>query len=205
MKITLLTTIIFSSLLVGFNCFAQAVENKPVLVSEYVIWPNSPDYSKDLMARGIQGTVLIQANVDKEGKLHASSIAKSSGSSELDSAALQILNKLKFRPSTEGVEQRQLVIPIVYSKDTIDSVTTKLCSDLLIDYDFYINTAKQTKASKMEAFKYAYVYVVGPDLKGLSNISIVKNRVPAAESTIAECKSRPDEKFLPIFMKQFNK
>ncbi|HHW4678422.1 MAG TPA: energy transducer TonB [Xylella sp.] len=64
-----------------------------------------PEYPADAAARGEHGTVMVRVLVDAEGAPSGVEIAKSSGSRELDNAALQTVRGWRFKPARNSNDQ----------------------------------------------------------------------------------------------------
>ncbi|TWS95842.1 energy transducer TonB [Reyranella sp. CPCC 100927] len=60
--------------------------------------PRQPAYPAEARARGEQGDVLIEIELDPSGALRSTRLKKSSGHASLDTAALQSARSLRFRP-----------------------------------------------------------------------------------------------------------
>jgi protein TonB len=61
-----------------------------------------PVYPSSLLSKGIGGRVLVSCTVDDSGRVTATSIKQSSGHPDLDKAALNAVNKWKFKPGTKA-------------------------------------------------------------------------------------------------------
>ncbi|HHW4680114.1 MAG TPA: energy transducer TonB [Xylella taiwanensis] len=64
-----------------------------------------PEYPADAAARGDHGTVTVRVLVDAEGAPSGVEMAKSSGSRELDNAALQTVRGWRFKPARNSNDQ----------------------------------------------------------------------------------------------------
>ncbi|MEX1049735.1 MAG: energy transducer TonB [Akkermansiaceae bacterium] len=61
-----------------------------------------PIYPRALLSKGIGGRVLVSCTVDASGQVASVSLKQSSGHPELDQAAVNAVNKWKFKPGTKG-------------------------------------------------------------------------------------------------------
>jgi TonB family protein len=84
------------------------VETPPELV--YSVTPEYPRMAKEV---GIEGTVVIQALVGKEGDVLDAVVFVSSGNTLLDAAALAVAWKYKYRPAIQN--GRPLAIWVTYN------------------------------------------------------------------------------------------
>lgn len=73
--------------------------DSPITDADYVI-KVVPTYPKAAVEADIQGQVIIAVTVGSDGRLLASSIRSSSGSTMLDDAALDAARESTFRPPT---------------------------------------------------------------------------------------------------------
>ena len=82
-----------------------------------------PTYPQAALRAGIQGQVIVAVTIGTSGRMLASSIRSSSGSTLLDDAALEAARESTFRvPTLEGVAiQRNYVI---FYSFTLDSNTS---------------------------------------------------------------------------------
>lgn len=78
-----------------------------------------PDYPPAAFRAGEEGTVLLRVDVDASGKPTNVSVARRSGSRELDRAAEQAVLKWTFTPATQGGKAvaSSAVIPVEFRLD----------------------------------------------------------------------------------------
>lgn len=61
-----------------------------------------PTYPSSLLSKGVGGRVLVSCTIDASGRVVATSIKESSGHPDLDKAAINAVNRWKFKPGTRG-------------------------------------------------------------------------------------------------------
>ncbi len=61
-----------------------------------------PTYPSSLLSKGVGGRVLVSCTIDASGKVTGTSIKSSSGHPDLDKAAINAVNRWKFKPGTRG-------------------------------------------------------------------------------------------------------
>ena len=73
-------------------------------------------YPETLQQEGVEGRVVLQAQVETNGRLTKVRVKKSSGYQELDKAALESVRQWVFRPARQGEEttSQQVVIPVEF-------------------------------------------------------------------------------------------
>lgn len=90
---------------------ALAVESEPAMVDLPVILPRAdaaylknppPKYPRIMLRRGIEGTVLVSAQVFDDGRCNRVKLKESSGYRLLDEAALSAVESWQFIPARKG-------------------------------------------------------------------------------------------------------
>ncbi|MCU0776955.1 MAG: energy transducer TonB [Akkermansiaceae bacterium] len=81
----------------GDDMFGGDLDSPPTPVNKL-----PPTYPGPLLSKGIGGRVLVTCSVDETGRVVAASIKQSSGHPDLDKAAINAVNKWKFKPATKG-------------------------------------------------------------------------------------------------------
>jgi protein TonB len=81
----------------GDDVFGGDLDSPPTPVNKL-----PPTYPSSLLSKGIGGRVLVTCTVDAEGRVTGTSIKQSSGHPDLDKAAVNAVNKWKFKPATKG-------------------------------------------------------------------------------------------------------
>jgi len=76
-----------------------------------------PDYPRRALRRGIEGTVMVRVDVGPDGVPTSVGISRSSGSRELDRAALDAVDRWRFRPAMADGRPTvgSVVVPIEFS------------------------------------------------------------------------------------------
>ena len=74
----------------------------PVEIIPEMIHQNVPPYPRLAKQAGITGVVWVQALVDKQGNVLKAQVAKSSGTTSLDEAAVDAAYKNKFKPGIQN-------------------------------------------------------------------------------------------------------
>ena len=91
-----------------------AVETQPEMIHM-----ESPVYPETVKKDGITGEVWIKSLVDKEGIVQKAIVGKSSGTPELDEAALKAAHKCKFHPAMQ--DSRPVAVWVNYKVEfTLD-------------------------------------------------------------------------------------
>ncbi len=81
----------------GDGLLGGDVDSPPTPVSKM-----QPNYPSSLLSKGIGGKVLVTCVVDENGKVVSTTIKKSSGTAELDKAAVNAVTKWKFKPAQKA-------------------------------------------------------------------------------------------------------
>ena len=74
-----------------------------------------PIYPASLLKNGVGGKVLISCTIDATGKVVGTSIKSSSGHPDLDKAAINAVNRWKFKPGTKGGKKVKSVVVVPFN------------------------------------------------------------------------------------------
>jgi protein TonB len=93
----------------------KAAETDPIFNAAYLNNP-APNYPLSAKRKGVQGKVLVSVLVKTDGTASAAQISRSSGSSDLDNAALEAVKEWKFIPARRGGElvQASVTVPVEF-------------------------------------------------------------------------------------------
>lgn len=75
---------------------------------------NKPEYPKDALRRGSQGTTVIRFLIETDGSVAQSTVVKSSGDVSLDEAARSALSKCRFNPAIKDDKPQRAWVPVQY-------------------------------------------------------------------------------------------
>lgn len=93
----------------------RAAESEPIFNADYLNNP-APSYPMAAKRKGIQGKVLISVVVKTDGTPGAVAISRSSGSNDLDEAALDAVRQWKFVPAKSKGQfvQASVIVPVEF-------------------------------------------------------------------------------------------
>lgn len=93
----------------------KAAESDPVFNAAYLNNP-APSYPASAKRKGIQGKVLIKVAVKIDGTPEMVQISRSSGSEDLDEAAIDAVKQWKFIPARRSGElvQANVIVPVEF-------------------------------------------------------------------------------------------
>lgn len=74
-----------------------------------------PTYPSSLLKKGIGGKVLVTCIVDPDGQVTGTTIKQSSGHPDLDKAAINAVNKWKFKPGTKNGRKIKAVCVVPFN------------------------------------------------------------------------------------------
>ncbi len=74
-----------------------------------------PIYPASLLKNGVGGKVLVSCTIDATGKVVGTSIKSSSGHPDLDKAAINAVNRWKFKPGTKGGKKIKSVVVVPFN------------------------------------------------------------------------------------------
>ena len=69
----------------------------------------TPDYSRDLRSKDLEGTVIIKYDIDKSGSVRNAFVLESSGHEELDLIALEAVKQYVFETSTSNGNPKSIL------------------------------------------------------------------------------------------------
>lgn len=95
--------------------FPEPTEFVPVEIYPEMIHNEQPEYPRLAKQAGLEGRVVIQALVDKEGKVRKAQVYKSSGTAALDDAAVKAAYNNLFKPGIQN--GRPVPVWVIYNVD----------------------------------------------------------------------------------------
>jgi TonB family protein len=165
---------------------------------EISLFPYSEDFPSEAKAQRLSGEVVIRADALATGTLANVRVETSSGSPVLDDAALAVVAKLGGKPRDADAPPLPLRIPIGFSLDSLQTLSSKTCGEFNQDFAQYRTLRPGATAADMRVFDLASGAWVS--MRGTMALDVIK-RLPSAPGKVAgTCSKRPDSKFLDAFM-----
>ena len=191
----------------GQDVLAQATPSDPARtdgisvqpVREISLFPYSEGFPAEATAQRLSGQAMVRADVLATGAVANARLESSSGSGVLDEAALSAAAKLAFKPRDPAAAPIPVRIPVSFSLDSVQTLSTKSCGEFNHDLAAFRTLKPGAKVADMRVFDL--VTGVWITTKGSMSLDILK-RLPSAPEKVADaCAKRPAAKFLDAFMK----
>lgn len=168
-------------------------------VREISLFPYSEGFPAEATAQRLSGQVVVRAEVLAAGTIASARVESSSGSKALDDAALSAAAKLAFKPRDPAAAPIPVRIPVGFSLDSVQTLSTKSCGEFNQDLAAFRTLKPGAKTADMQVFDL--VTGVWVATKGSMSLDTLK-RLPSAPEKVADaCAKRPDAKFLDTFLK----
>lgn len=163
--------------------------------------PGDAAYPPGLAARGVQGRVVVRVSVTAQGKAGTVAVDSSSGSPELDQAALALARSYPYAPARQGVAPSEVLVPFRFSKDSPSTLPAKTCADFNTDKAWFLAAHPGRQASDMEVVKMALDLLPftppGPQI-----MPSTQERSAIAAAAIAACAGRPGDRLLSAMQRE---
>lgn len=186
----------------GMNMSAIAPVSK---LPHVLLHPGDHFYSDLLAKNGVQGTVILEISLSKEGKVKVARVIGSSKSAELDKNALAFANDGWMLPDN-GLKyfEGSYSLNIVFVRDTILTINKKTCADFNTDFRYFrfirpTGSVKDIGALGLMAniFTVQLMSTQGADgtLKFVKSLDAINN------DTIQTCAKKPSELLVKTYAK----
>lgn len=160
--------------------------------------PEEPDLTS-LYQRGIQGEIIFDIVIGKDGRAHNVTVKVSSRSPELDAIGLDIVNRSVFSPATDRDGKPidvKAVYPTYFWKDSIgkDEFTNKKCDQFLIDTAWHQNNFPEEKPEQYRG----WLLITGLLFANSVQAGKLKKNLdlPTYSQVVETCKNNPGEPFI---------
>lgn len=199
-------TLLFAALAAIFappGAIAQIIEapGSQMMAGDTMIYPDNPAYPAGLAARGAQGRVLVRVTVDANGGPTSVLVRESSRSRALDAAAVAVVRTFRHAPARPGMGPSEVLVPIRFRKDTVQTLRSKTCADLNVDKAWFTATFPEKKVFELDAVSMAMDTLVFT-LPGPQQAAYTGNSVAVAAAAIAACARRPGDKFFTVMQQE---
>ena len=184
---------------VGAAAIAQPAG--PEVVDAVPIRADSRIYPEGAAARGVQGTVTIHVELSPEGVFSNPILHESSRSDELDAAAMALAPRLKYTPPDAGAAlPPELLVPIEFRKDTLDTLGAKTCTDYNVDAAYFAETFPELPLSDMPVFDLV-IGVLAFRVEARRREDLAKVLPQIRQDMIEACRDAPASRFVEHALK----
>ncbi|MGH8049313.1 MAG: TonB family protein [Arenimonas sp.] len=175
-----------------------------------LIYPGDLFYPEALAKEGVQGEVLLEIKLSKEGKASAAEIISSSKSAKLDRYALDFVNTGNYILPDNGLKyfEGNYSLNLVFVRDSILTVNSKTCADLNTDLRYFRSVRPNDNIKNLGAFEL---------MAGLFTVQLMKNQgsggtlkfVKAVDAINADtgntCNRKPADLFVKTYVNSAKK
>jgi TonB family protein len=169
--------------------------------------PKGPDLS-GLYKKGVQGEVVFNLIIGKDGSIRNVAIKGSSRSPELDAIATGLVNGSKFSPAADHdgkpVDVRA-ELPMYFWKDSMadPKFFKKTCRDFLTDVDWRTEHFPEEKPEQYRGWLLAKGAMVISSIRAAGGLSAIGQsrefpKTPTYSDVIDGCKAKPDRIFFDV-------
>jgi TonB family protein len=183
-------------LVVGSVSRVAAQDSNTEAVDAVTIVAGSPLYPEGAAARGVQGTVIIRAELSAAGAFLNPIIQESSRSEALDAAALEVVPRLKYTLTAEGSDAPSaLLVPIDFRKDSATSLMTKTCTDFNVDATYFKETFPELPLADMPVFDLI-TGILALSIDADRRFTLAPNLQQIKDQIAATCNEAPSSRFM---------
>lgn len=162
-------------------------------------------YPAALSARGLQGKIQLQATVPPDGIVRHVDVTRSSGSPELDAAAVARVQALRL---PHGADEPDLDahFDVEFVKDTNETIPRKRCDEFAADLAAFARMHPGAPRGDYPAFALAREFLLEAAIRGsdafedLPKALMNRELLRAADDhAVAECATHPASLFLDVY------
>jgi TonB family protein len=170
----------------------------PARLQAQLILPGAVAYPQELADQGVQGEALVEVSVAADGVISNPLLRQSSGSPQLDTAALNLVagKRLGVGP---GFNAQNLLIPLVFSRDRVATIPFKSCAEFTQDHAYFVRTFPGREIQEMNVFTMATGMLFS--LRGIDTQMLAKLK-DAPRATVEACAGSPASSFFEVFAAQ---
>lgn len=187
------------------TCAAQSAEKTGIVTESMSVDWTSADYPATAKRNNEQGTASVRIDFLNGKASGAASIAKTSGSPTLDSAAMKMISALSFKsPGTEAApDLKKFVVDVEFGRDSVTTIGKKPCTELTADIAYFKQVNPGLKVTKMRLYELTLgMIALAGDMKNIAGMVKLSQAMPLAfDATASACEKNPDALYLDALSK----
>ena len=181
---------------------ANEIANK---LPHQLLHPGDFFYPEALAKKGIQGEVVLNVILSKDGRISVTKITTSSQSSELDKNALNFVNTGYYKLPDKGIKyfEGSYSLSIIFLRDTVLTLNDKTCADFNADIAYFRSINPKLNIKKLGALELVAGIFTVQLMKGQGSSGTLKfvSSVDAInKDSAAACARRPAEAFIKTYV-----
>ena len=179
---------------VPMTALGQPSDTAPLRLRDVMVFAGTGNYPQALADKCVQGRAVFSTEVNVDGTFAPATLVESSGSAELDAAAMEQVARLKANPQEAP---KPVLLPILFYKDSLNNLHLKTCAQFNADHAYFAATFPARPVGDMNVFDMAtgvLAAVRGMDMSAISRLSA------APQKTMEACAKRPKRLFMEEFL-----
>lgn len=170
-----------------------------------LIYPGDLFYPDALAKEGVQGEVVLEVRLSKDGKSKAAKIITGSKSARLDRYALDYVNTGNYVLPDNGLKYFEGIysLNLIFIRDSILTINSKTCADFNADLNYFRSVRPAGDMKNLGAFELiAGVFTVQlmKNQGAAGTLKFVKSVDAINTDTVTACKRKPADLFVKTYV-----
>lgn len=169
--------------------------------------PGSSHYPAEVAQAGVQGIVYVLVPLAEDGTPTGASLGESSGSSQLDDIAVNLVRATKFKIDEAPKEGwKNVLLSVEFARDSVTTVKSKSCAEFTADVAYYRATFPDRALGDMRVLTMLTgLAYLERGAKPQYAAEIAKRSAGASQPTVDQCRAQPERTMFDVWRAAFER